>query len=114
MGWPLLEKRREHQNLVQFFKIVRNLAPPGLTNALPNAIQNRNPYNIRSAHQIDIPRAKSEAYANPFFPSTCKRWNDLPENVKHIPSLEEFKEITKPDHQKLHLITTLGPEKSKF
>ena len=78
------------------FKMLHHLAPPGLTELLPNTADQRNPYNIRSANEMDIPRARSEAYSRSFIPDTCRKWNNLPQELKDIPSLEEFKERIRP------------------
>ena len=96
MGWPSLKERRKYQLLVQMYKIQHNLAPQGLTENMPSTTNVRNPYNIRSANNLDPPRARSEAYATSFFPNSCRLWNELPEEIKSLNSLEDFKSHVKP------------------
>jgi hypothetical protein len=99
MGWPSLKERRTFQCLSQLYKIIHRMAPDSLSDILPMAIDQRNPYGIRSSQNLDIPRAKSEAYANSYFPQVCRLWNELPKESKNSTSLEEFKEKTKPNYQ---------------
>jgi hypothetical protein len=82
--------------LVMMFKMINNLAPPTLTELLPDTKTGRNPYQIRAGNDLDTPRARTSAYADSFLPYACTEWNNLPDGIKNIPSLEEFSETIKP------------------
>jgi histone H3/H4 len=96
VGWPTLEERRKYQMLVMIFKMINNLAPPTLTELLPDTKADRNPYHIRAGNDLDTPRARTSAYADSFLPYACTEWNNLPDDIRNIPSLEEFSETIKP------------------
>ena len=78
------------------FKVIRKMAPPILIEQLPDTVALRNQHRTRNAKNIDIPRARTEAYAESFFPSSTRAWNNLDEETKNIANLEDFKERTKP------------------
>ena len=82
VGWPTLDSRRTYQNLTFLHKIIHNVAPPGLTDLLPGTRGERNPYNVRVSRDLDIPKARTEAYYTSFMPDTCRIWNNLPEELK--------------------------------
>ena len=62
-----------------------------LLNLLPGQIQARTGYHLRNRANIDQPGARVNLYANSFYPSTIRLWNDLPIETKSLPSIEAFK-----------------------
>jgi sugar phosphate isomerase/epimerase len=71
------------------------MAPIGLTDLIPEVRGQKKNYNTRNANDLDAPTVNTDTYASSFFPDTKKNWNQLPEEVKNIPSLEEFRHRTK-------------------
>jgi hypothetical protein len=97
VGWQNLNDRRVYHCLCLMFKIVHGNAPLGLIEMLPENKAHRNPYNIRSATDLDIPKSSTEQHADSFFPNVSRLWNELPQDVKDIPSLEEFQREISPE-----------------
>ena len=52
--WDLLEERRQKHKLIQVFKIKNNLCPEYLTSLVPSDVDERNPYNLRNANNIQL------------------------------------------------------------
>ena len=69
---------------------------------------------MRNARDIDIPSARTEAYAKSYFPSTIRAWNNLDKETKNITNLEDFKERTKPNPYNYQNISDVEPEKTRF
>jgi hypothetical protein len=90
-SWEPLAKRREFHKLCLMYKIANGKAPSYLSDLVPNLVQDRVGYNLRNRGNIDVPFARINLYANSFFPSTIKIWNDLPTTKKNLPSIEVFK-----------------------
>ena len=81
-------------------KIVRNQAPETMRNFLPAKTRERTTYNVRQREHITLPRTSSQAHYRSFLQATIKRWNELPDEITDIPSIEEFKSKITP--VKLH------------
>jgi hypothetical protein len=91
-GWQTLAKRRVNQSLVLLFKMMRNEASEQLTALVPERTGDRAEYNIRSGRNLSVPRSRSTAHQNSFLPSSCRKWNELPQDYKQINSVEGFKD----------------------
>ena len=50
-----------------------------------------NPYHRRRPLERIVPRSKTEIHRKSFFPSTTNLWNSLPDPVKTIDSIGQFK-----------------------
>lgn len=92
-GWETLSERRRKQKLVLMFKIVNGLAPDYLCNLVPQAVSDRNRYNmgLRPRQTITSLPAKKNVHYNSFFPSTIREWNLLPKATKISENVGEFK-----------------------
>jgi hypothetical protein len=90
-NWEPLSKRREQHRLSLMYNIVNKKAPTYLVDLLPGQIQDRTTYQLRNRARIDQPAARLNVYANSFYPSTIKAWNDLDEKFKSAPSIAAFK-----------------------
>jgi len=71
-----------------FCKISNGTAPSYLTKHIPV----NNPITITLRNRITKPPlSRTERYDNSFFPFCIKNWNNLDNNIKSLPSLNEFK-----------------------
>jgi hypothetical protein len=77
--------------LTLFYKIINGKAPQYLLDLLPGRVRGRTDYPLRNRQNIDVPRSRIQLYANSYFPSTARLWNDLDINLKTLPSVESFK-----------------------
>ena len=91
-GCHLLASRRVNQSLVLLFKMMRNESSEQLTALVPERTGARAEYNIRLGRNLSVPRSRSMAHQNSFLPSSCRKWNDLPQDYKQINSVDGFKD----------------------
>jgi hypothetical protein len=87
-------KRREYYKLCQFYKLVNNISPTYLIDALP-ALSTDYAYQLRNIHDVCVPRTRTLSYKNSFIPSTIKLWNKLDLRVRNSPSLSTFRQAIK-------------------
>ena len=85
---PTLEERRKRTRLTIFYKITTNqIAIP-----IPTYITQRQRSTRRSQNQRFIRLGSNmDAYKYSFFPRTLKDWDDLPQDIIELPSVEQFK-----------------------
>ena len=88
LGWESLSDRREVRRLTIFYKIKNGLAPPYLSDHIPN--QNEVSVVLRNRDERS-PFVRTDRYENSFFPYTIKKWKDLNEDVKSKHSVLSFK-----------------------
>jgi len=87
LGWSTLEERRSYNKLVTFFKLIQSiieiptLQPTPLTSVIRGHSQ-----------RFRIPQARTNLYLHSFLPSTIKLWNNLPNHLVEVSSLNSFKE----------------------
>jgi len=88
LNLPTLEERRKRARLTMFYKIVNNrIAIP-----IPDYIKQRERTTRRSQQQRYMRLGSSmDTYKFSFFPRTLKDWDELPQNIVELPSLEQFK-----------------------
>ena len=93
IGWSTLQKRRDAHKLTHFYKICHNLTPLYLSELLPPDVSTRirNRYPLRNNFNYTPFRWHHTFFRDSFLPSTLLKWNDLPPDVRSVPSLEQFK-----------------------
>ena len=96
-----LDTRRTRHKLIQFFKIHHGLAPSTLTDLVPCLTKDKTQYKLRKPINIGTYQSHTESLHKSFFPSTIRSWNSLPDEVKSIPTLEQFKEAVTPEKKKV-------------
>ena len=99
-GWPSLEQRRLSHVLKLMYKIVHQLAPPYLINLLPQTVGHHGNYALRNSTALRVPFTRTESFRRSFFPFALPKWNDLPAEVRDLPSLDLFSHATKPEHKR--------------
>ena len=78
-------------HLVLFFKIKSNLAPPYLTELLPQ-LSSHCGYNFRK-NLYPVPAVKKSSTLTSFFPRSIILWNSLPSDIQSSTSLPKFKAV---------------------
>lgn len=77
--------------------MVHGLAPKYLQDLLIPCVLPQNNYSLR--HQDDfkfvLPQIKTTAFMNSFLPSTIKLWNELPLQIRILPTVSSFKKAIK-------------------
>ena len=91
LGWESLQSRRNKHKLILFYKILHGLTSDYLNDLLPPLVQDTTSYNLQNSDNIQNYRARSNLFLNPFFPSTIRAWNDLPNDTKNVSSVASFK-----------------------
>ena len=101
--WP--KKWLSVVNLVRFdrcvmvYKILNKQCPESLWNMFQQRCSISN-YNTRNYRDLHIPKLNLELTKKGFHYSGIKAWNDIPVNIRELPSLRLFK-----THLKRHLMT---------
>ena len=64
-------------------KIMNGLAPSYLYDLIPQRVEERTEYNLRNRTDLQQPFARLQSYAQSYFPSSIKVWNDLNQTTKN-------------------------------
>ena len=67
------------------------LTPNYLSSLVPDNVGNLVNYNLRNATNTRTLNCNTQLYAHSFLPASIQDWNNLPNDVKHAPSLSIFK-----------------------
>ena len=89
INWEPLEERRYIHRMVLFFKMQNGQTPDYLSSIIPPTANNR--YNLRNTNNIPGIYARTTQYYNSFFPTAIREWNNLPSEVRNLPTLSSFK-----------------------
>ena len=104
LSWPTLQGRRHSLKLLMFYKIIYHLVDTSSVSNLKKTIHSSQRHNC--CYQ-ELP-TRIEAYANSFFPSTIKLWNNLAQRQVIATATEEFAETLKlPFSDYIHIIKTI-------
>ena len=95
LGWSTLESRRKLHKLVLFYKMVNNLVPEYLSSLVTPRVGETSHYLLRNNNNMQTVFARTQLYYNSFLPSTLRAWNELPDNIRSLPSLNLFKKAIK-------------------
>ena len=88
---PLLYVERLRMIAIEIFKIYHNIGPNYLQNILEKS---DNVYNTRNSKAICQPKVKYTKYGfNSFRYNGSQTWNNLPNNIKDVLSIKEFKTL---------------------
>ena len=90
-GFCSLRERRRRHKLILFFKILNGNCPGYLSNLAPPLVSSVNPYHRRRPLERLEPLCRTEIYHKSFIPSTTAIWNSLPNHVKQLNSIGQFK-----------------------
>ena len=90
-GYTTLKERRKRHKIIFLHKIIHGLCPPHLSTLCPPLVSEINRYHRRRPLERYIPNCKTELYKNSFFPSATKLYNELPDNIKTVPSISNLK-----------------------
>ena len=92
LHWLKIKPRIEFKILTLVFKAINQLAPVYLTELLTMYVPGR---SLRSSSHVNVlvePKWRIDDYADQNFHITAPRfWNQLPTNLRNIPTLDVFK-----------------------
>ena len=91
IGWVSLEDRRKEHKLILMYKMINNSSPQYLSSLVPPLVGEVSQYNLRNSRSLTLPRCRTKLYSDSFLPSTVRDWNDLPDEIKALPSINRFK-----------------------
>ena len=86
LSWETLQHRRQQDKAIMMFRIVHAMV------AIPAFPQLQLLGAATRGHQYKyrIPYCRINTYKEPFFPSSIRLWNQLPEKLTNAESLEAF------------------------
>ena len=91
LEWEKLKTRRAIHKLTLYFKIVNNLTPQYLRDFLPPRVSERTHFSLRHSRNFSIFPVRTVRFANSFFPSTTKLWNEAYSVTESTDSIGTFK-----------------------
>ena len=86
LNWPTLELRRNYLKLIMLYKIAKGLVD--ITSVILTPLQSE---TRGHRYRFRIPSARINSYLYSFLPSTIKLWNNLPQHLVELSTLEQFK-----------------------
>jgi len=87
--WDTLSVRRKKQKVTLMFKSIHELAPQYLQDLF--TLRHTN-YNLRNSDiKLALPKPRTNYLKRSFSYSGAKLWNDLPQSIRSISSLGQFK-----------------------
>ena len=105
--WESLSEHRRKHKLTLFFKMVKGFVPPYLSSLVPQLNSNISNYNLRNANNVYNTACMTNLYKNSFLPSVVDEWNLLPQQIRNLESVSNFKHylnIGKPNPNKLFFV----------
>ena len=89
LGWDNVLTRWKKQKAILMFKTLNNRAPEYLRNLF---IDRNTHYDLRNAGgKLNLPRPRTDYLKRSFSYSGAQLWNNLPESIRTIKSLKNFK-----------------------
>ena len=89
LGWDNVLTRWKKQKAILMFKTLNNRAPEYLRNLF---IDRNTHYDLRNAGgKLNLPRSRTDYLKRSFSYSGAQLWNNLPESIRTIKSLKNFK-----------------------
>ena len=86
-----MEDRRKEHKLILMYKMINNSSPQYRSSLVPPLVGEVSQYNLRNSRSLTLPRCRTKLYSDSFLPSTVRDWNDLPDEIKALPSINRFK-----------------------
>ena len=112
LKWDSLTDRRRKYKLIALYKMTHSLSLNYIIDILPT--QQRTRYHLRTANNIPPTTARTQMYQNPFLPATISIRNDLPLNVRGLPSLTSFKQSLNSNMLKPKSIFSFGSRRAQL
>ena len=93
LKWDKLSLRRRKQKGIMMFKSLNGLAPVYLQDLFS---ERHTDYDMRdSLRKVNLPKPRTDYLKHSFGYSSALLWNSLPENIRAIRSIREFKKKIK-------------------
>ena len=93
-NWLTVEQLTQFNRSVMTYKIISRQCPESLWDKYHHRTQHSN-YRTRNCRDLQIPRNNLEFVEKSFDFSALKAWNDIPINIRELPTLSKFKKQLK-------------------
>jgi len=90
-GVELLSSRRECGKKKFMYKYSADLLPNYLNDLIPDKVNTKSDYSLRTNENIKILVSKKNYYLKSFIPSSIKSWNEMDLQLRKSPSYDTFK-----------------------
>jgi hypothetical protein len=94
-GVEPLSSRRERGKKLFMYEHSANLPPNYLNMIIPDKVNTKNDYSLRTNDNINIPVSKKNYYRKSFITSAIKSWNELDLQLRKSSSYDSFKSTLK-------------------
>ena len=92
LQWMTVQQRIDYFTIVQMFKCIHGLAPPYLCNSILMECEVHTRITRSSnSMNVNVPSARTKMFESSFSYQGAVKWNALPEHLKRICTLDEFK-----------------------
>ena len=92
LGWESLSDRRWYRRLCLFYKIINHDTSQYLYDHIPAPRAPREvPHSLSSSREFNPPATRTLGYSNSFFPYCISEWERLGDDIKSLPTLQQFK-----------------------
>ena len=93
-NWLTVEQLTKFDRSVMTYKIISKQCPESLWHKYDHRTQHSN-YRTRNCRDLQIPRNNLEYVKKGFHYSALKAWNEIPINIRELPTLSKFKKQLK-------------------
>ena len=93
-NWLTVEQLTNFDRSVMTYKIINRQCPESLWDKYHHRTQHSH-YRTRNCRDLQIPRNNLEYVKKGFHYSALKAWNDIPINIRELPTLSRFKKQLK-------------------
>ena len=97
-NWLTVEQLIKYDRSVMTYKIIKKHCPESLLDKYQHRSQQSN-YKTRNCRDLQIPRNNLEYVKKGFHYSALRAWNDIPINIREVPTLQGFKKMLKEHHK---------------
>ena len=97
-NWLTVEQLIKYDRSVMTYKIIKKHCPESLLDKYQHRSQQSN-YKTRNCRDLQIPRNNLEYVKKGFHYSAVRAWNDIPINIREVPTLHGFKKMLKEHHK---------------
>ena len=93
-NWLTVEQLTKFDRSVMTYKIISKQCPESLWHKYDHRTQHSN-YRTRNCRDLQIPKNNLEYVKKGFHYSALKAWNEIPINIRELPTLSKFKKQLK-------------------
>ena len=112
--WETFSDRRRKHKLVLLYKMINSMTPQYLTKLLPQRTGHNSTYSLRNNNDLRTIFSRTNLYYNSFLPSAIREWNNLTDELRNAPTLDNFKSLLNRNNGKVPKYYLTGSRKAQI